>query len=333
MQTLVSVIIPSYNCEAYIAETIDCVLAQDYPAIELLIVDDGSTDKTQDIINTYGQQVRLITQKNTGVCVARNRGIKEAKGQYICLMDHDDYWYPDKISRQVRAFEEQPETGVVYSDFIMWHSDSTGFFPSPNSYNRSDRNLWHLYADNKIPYHDSKNNGTIADNWIDHDLSGWIYHLLLLDCWVLTSTAMFRSEVFQTCGDFDETLPYSEDWDLWLRISRKYIFLKINNCTTLYRQHIQQGNRKVRSIDYRTVLLKNSVRKWGLCSNDKRCLSKSQFYKQLAEYHASFGFHHLISGNRIIGVLALFKAWSTFPLKLKYFAYVLVGLIGWKPSW
>lgn len=329
----VSVIIPSYNCEAYIAETIDSVLAQDYPDLELLIVDDGSTDKTHDIIQEYGSKVRLICQKNAGVCAARNKGIQQAKGQYICLMDHDDYWYPDKISRQVRAFEEHPETGVVYSDFIMWHPDSAGFFPRPNSFNRSDYNLRHLYANSNLTRHDSNNSGVIVDNEIDHDFSGWIYHLLLLDCWVLTSTAMLRSEVFQTCGVFDETLPYSEDWDLWLRLSREYPFLKINKSTTLYRQHLQQGNRKVRSIDYRTVLLINSVRKWGLCSQDKRCLSKSQFYRQLAEYHAAFGFCHLLSGNKKIGILSLFKAWTTFPLKLKYFAYVLVGLFGWKPSW
>jgi glycosyltransferase involved in cell wall biosynthesis len=310
MHPLVSVIIPSYNCEAYIAETIDSVLAQDYSSIELLIVDDGSTDKTQDIIQTYGHQVRLISQRNAGVCAARNKGIQEAKGQYICLMDHDDYWYPDKISRQVRAFAEQPETGVVYSTFTLWHPDSSGIFPRPDSFSK-----------------------IAVDDDIDQEFSGWIYHLLLLDCWVLTSTTMFRSEVFQTCGVFDETLPYSEDWELWLRISRQYPFLKIRQTTTLYRQHMHQGNRKVRPIDYRTVLLLNSVKSWGLCSQDGRCLSKLQFYRQIAEYHASFGLLHLIAGNKKIAIISLFKSWTTFPFKLKYVAYLVAGLSGWKPGW
>ncbi len=310
MQPLVSVIIPSYNCEAYISETIASVLAQDYPAIELLIVDDGSTDKTKDIIEAYGHQVRLICQKNAGVCAARNKGIQEANGQYICLLDHDDFWFSDKISQQVRTFEKYPDTGVVYSNFTLWHADSTGIFPQADRIDRI----------------------AVADD-IDQDFSGWIYHLLLLDCWVLTSTAMLRSDVFDKCRVFDEALPYSEDWDLWLRLSREYPFLKTRNSTTLYRQHHIQGNKKVRSIDYRTDLIISSVRKWGLCSQDGRCLTRLQFYRQLAEYHAAFGLHHLIHGDKKIAATSLMKAWLRYPPKLKFLAYILAGLLGWKPDW
>ena len=91
----VSVIIPSYNCEAYIAETIGSVLDQTFRDLELIVVDDGSTDGTREIVASYGAPVRLLTQKNAGVCAARNYGIREALGQYICLMDHDDYWFPN----------------------------------------------------------------------------------------------------------------------------------------------------------------------------------------------------------------------------------------------
>lgn len=310
MQPLVSVIIPSHNCEAYISETINCILAQDYSAIELLIIDDGSTDKTREIVLSYGNQVRLIVQENAGVCAARNRGIKEAFGHYICLMDHDDYWCPDKISRQVRMFTDYPETGIVYSAFTLWFSDSDGVFPQPNTIIKA-----------------------IDNDGIDKEFSGWIYHLLLLDCWVLTSTAMLRSEVFHKCGVFDETLPYSEDWELWLRLSREFRFLKLSQSTTLYRQHRQQGNRKIRSIDYRTNLLINSVKKWGLCSRDGRCLSKLTFFRQLADYHSLFGLQHLIAGNKNIAIRSLLKAWAAYPIKLKYLAYVFAGLMGWQPNW
>jgi glycosyltransferase involved in cell wall biosynthesis len=284
-------------------------LAQDYPSIELLVVDDGSTDRTVDIVRSYGQRIKLIVQKNSGVCAARNRGIQESTGQYICFIDHDDYWYPNKISTQVKSFTEHPETGVVYSDFTLWHPDSSGTFPHPDSIK------------------------TAITNDIDEKFSGWIYHLLLLDCWVLTSTAMFCSEVFQKCGVFDETLPYSEDWELFLRLSREFRFLKLNQSTTLYRQHRQQGNRKVRNIDYRTNLLINSTRKWGLCSQNGLCLSKMIFIRQLGEYHSSFGLNHLLAGNKNIAIRSLIKAWITYPLKIKYLAYVLAGLIGWKPNW
>ncbi len=310
MSALVTVIIPSYNCEAYIAETINSVLAQSYPSIELIIVDDGSTDKTQDIIRSYGNKLKLISQDNAGVCVARNRGIQEATGEYICLLDHDDFWYPDKISQQVKAFQTFPENGVVYSSFALWFPDSNNVFPSPESFGFAS-----------------------VGNEIDQTFSGWIYHLLLLDSWVLTSTAMFRTEVFKKCGLFDVALPYSEDWDLWLRIAREYPYLKLQATTTLYRQHPHQGNKKIRDIDYRTELLINAKNKWGLCGPDGQCLSKWKFNRQLADYHAAYGLHHLQAGSKKSAVNSFLEAWRTYPFKLKYIAYIFASGLGWKPKW
>jgi glycosyltransferase involved in cell wall biosynthesis len=305
---LVSVVIPTYNCEAYIRETIDSVLAQEFQNIEIIVVDDGSTDRTVDFVRSYGHSVRFLSQENSGVCVARNRGLREAAGKYICFMDHDDYWYPGKISRQVEEFGRHPEVGVVYSAFTLWTADASGNFARPAS----------LY------------NSSIADD-IDSSFSGWIYHLLLLDCWVLTSTAMFRAEVLRKCGAFDEGLPYSEDWDLWIRISREYQFLKLRQSTTLYRQHMLQGNRKVRSIDYRTTLLSRAAKQWGLSSPDGQCVSRWRFQRQLAEYHACFGLHHLQAGIWAIAMRSLFKAWVTYPVNVKYLAYIPATWLGWSP--
>lgn len=308
--SVVSVVIPAYNCETYIAQTIDSVLSQDHKAIELIVIDDGSTDKTREIVRGYGHKLKLICQQNAGVCKARNRGIEAATGQFLCLLDHDDYWYPDKISRQLEAFANHPETGIVYSNFTWWFADESGRFPEPDRMSRM--------TGNRI---------------LDQEFSGWIYHQLLLDCWVLTSTALIRKEVFDRCGAFDESLPYSEDWDLWLRVSRVYPYQKLQNSTTLYRQHVQQGNKKVRSIDYRTVLLTEAVKKWGLCSPDNRCLDKERFYRQLADYHAAFGLHHLQFGEKGTGLRSFYKAWKANPFKLKFLAYLTAGWLGWKPKW
>lgn len=309
MQPLVSVIIPTYNCENYILETINCILGQDYPAIELIVVDDGSTDKTQEIIESFGAKVKLLKQQNSGVCKSRNRGISVASGQFICLMDHDDYWFPNKISAQLKCFEDYPEAGVVYSSFTLWHADIQGKFPNPDNF-------------------------TSSASGIDKEYSGWIYHLLLLDCWVLTSTAMFRSEVFHECGNFDEKLPFSEDWDLWLRISRSYQFLKINNITTLYRQHKNQGNKVVRPIDYRCNLLLRAYTTWGLCSPDGQCLTKLQFSRQLSLYHTEFGLSQLCSnGSLSIAIKSFLRAWLAFPLNIKSLAYLFAAIFGWQPNW
>lgn len=309
-QPTVSVIIPSYNCEPYIAETINSVLNQSFKDIELIVVDDGSTDRTREIVASFGAPVRLVTQENARVCAARNRGISEAAGQYICLMDHDDYWFPHKLEQQVALLQAHPEAGVVYSAFILWHADANGRFPEPASFDLA------AFPDG-----------------IDPELSGWIYHQFLLDCWMLTSTAMFRREVFERCGNFDINLPYSEDWDLWLRMSREYSFIKQNKPTTLYRQHASQGNRMVRDVDYRTLLLSGAVKKWGLCSLDGRCVSSEKFRRKLANYHAEYAFHHLQAGHQIIAISSLLKAWWAFPLGMKYPLYMLASVFGWQPKW
>ena len=305
----VSVIIPTYNCADYIEQTLESILNQTFQDFELIVVDDGSTDRTQDIVARHAPRVRLIVQKNSGVCVARNRGISEAKGQFICLVDHDDYWFADKLACQVEAMEKYPESGVIYTDFTLWFPED-GRFPEPRTLHTA-----------------------IPGDRIDPDYSGWIYHQLLLDCWVLTSTAMFRAEVFRNCGKFDETLPYSEDWELWLRICRKYPFTKLAYASTLYRQHPNQGNRKVRAVDYRTRLLTQAKKRWGLCSQDNRCISAAVFNKKLAAYHADFGLYHLKAGHRTTATQALIKAWLTNPLHVKYPCYIAAGWVGWKPKW
>ncbi len=305
---VVSVIIPTYNCADYIAQTLEGIFHQTFQDLEVIVVDDGSTDRTREIVAGY-PRVCLISQQNAGVCAARNRGIREAKGRFICLIDHDDYWFPDKLARQIEAMDNYPDSGVIYTDFTLWFPEQ-GVFPE----------VWSLHK-------------PVAGNPVDPDYSGWIYHQLLLDCWVLTSTALFRSTVFQDCGGFDEALPYSEDWELWLRICRKYQFTKLRYASTLYRQHPQQGNRKVRAVDYRTRLLTQASRQWGLCSQDNRCISSQRFKKQLASYHADFGFHHLKAGNMGTATRALLQAWLIDPLHLKYPCYVVAGWMGWRPAW
>jgi len=306
---LVSVIIPSYNCEAYIAETLRGVLSQTHKHVEVIVVDDGSTDRTTEIVASFGAPVRLITQANQRVCRARNRGIESARGAFLCILDHDDYWAPDKLELQLDALERRPEADIAYSNFILWHPGADGSYPDPESLFPSTPN-----------------------SAIDDEFSGWIYHHFLIDCWMLTSTALFRREAFTTSGTFDERLPYSEDWDLWLRMSRKHQFVKLRYPTTLYRQHPKQGNRITRPIDYRTELLEKAVREWGLSSPDGRAVPSRTFHDNLARYHREFGLSHLQAGHRATGIRALFKAWRHKPAHARSVALLLAACAGWTPE-
>src|SRR2546422_14004 len=108
---LISVIIPTYNSVRFLTEAVDSVLAQTFSDFEILVIDDGSTDETQDVMRQYGSLVRCIRQQNSGVAVARNRGITESRGRYVAFLDADDTWLADKLERQVNALSSESGAG------------------------------------------------------------------------------------------------------------------------------------------------------------------------------------------------------------------------------
>lgn len=113
--TNISVIIPAYNGDRYIKNAIASVLAQTYSNYEIIVVDDGSTDNTSQIVQGYGDRVKYLYQDNQGVAAARNKGIGVSKGQYIAFLDQDDVFLPDKLSEQVSCFELHPDAGIIHS--------------------------------------------------------------------------------------------------------------------------------------------------------------------------------------------------------------------------
>ncbi|MBE2259564.1 MAG: glycosyltransferase family 2 protein [Candidatus Accumulibacter sp.] len=310
---LVSVVIPAYNCSRYIAETIASILGQSANDLEVIVINDGSTDDTAAIARRFGPPVRVLEQANSGVCSARNHGIREARGEFIALVDHDDYWLPDKLANQLAAFADHPQVDVVFTRFIWWRQTEQGLFPEPSS-----------FAAQAQP------------QGIDDELSGWIYHQMLLDSWVLTSTALTRASVIRAHQGFDESLPFSEDWDLWMRISRSSQFLKLREASTLYRQHPSQGSRVTRTVDYRVRLLEGASRRWGLCSQDGRCITARRFKRQLAMYCTEFGLGHLKGGpgaSRQIAARSFLKAWAIDHTYWRSLAYLAVTPLGWAPKW
>ena len=123
---LVSVIIPTYNREWSLNRAIDSVLAQDYKNFELIVVDDGSTDATPELLSTYGDAIVMIRQENSGVSAARNRGVKEAAGELISFLDSDDYWLPKKLTTQVDFFLSHPEALICQTEEIWIKNSQTG---------------------------------------------------------------------------------------------------------------------------------------------------------------------------------------------------------------
>ena len=184
---LVSVIIPTYNRAWALKKAIDSVLEQDYKNFELIVVDDGSTDNTEAIIEPYIGFLKLIQQPNLGVSSARNKGISVASGSLIAFLDSDDYWYPEKLSTQVNFFNANPDAWICQTE-ETWIRNGKRVNPKKK---------------HKKP-------------------SGMIFIPSLALCLVSPSAVMIRKNLFIKIDGFDESLPACEDYDLWLRVTCRY---------------------------------------------------------------------------------------------------------------
>ncbi|MGA9379389.1 MAG: glycosyltransferase [Phormidium sp.] len=199
---LISVVIPVYNGEKTIKETIISVLSQTFRDFELIVINDGSQDRSLEIVSSVkDERLKVFTYPNAGLSASRNRGISLASGKYISFIDADDMWTPDKLELQLKALQENSEAAVAYS----WtkYVDESGQFLRRGS-------------------HISVSGDVFAD-------------LLLNDILENGSNALIRKEVFDKVGGFDETLLGSEDWDMWLRIALHYHFVAVPLPQILYR--------------------------------------------------------------------------------------------------
>lgn len=191
---MISVIIPTYNRALFLSEAIRSVLEQDYfrdfpdkARFELWVIDDGSTDETKEVVRSFGEKVKYFFQQHRGVSVARNQGLRLSSGDYIAFLDSDDLWMEKKIRTQISFMEAYPKAMVCYTE-EKWVRD--GKFVNPGKKHRK--------------------------------YSGWIFGKVLPLCLLSLSSALFRREVFEVIGGFDEILPACEDYDMGIRLAHRF---------------------------------------------------------------------------------------------------------------
>jgi len=184
---LVSVIIPTRNRAAMVREAVDSVLAQKDARLELIVVDDGSTDETPEVLSSYRDRIRLIRQDNRGVSAARNRGVQAARGEWIAFLDSDDLWLPGKLRAQLSFFASHPGLLICQTEEV-WIRNGRRWNPKK--------------------YHAKP--------------SGYCFGRLLERCLVSPSAVMMHRSLLDGVGLFDESLPACEDYDLWLRIGCRH---------------------------------------------------------------------------------------------------------------
>jgi glycosyltransferase involved in cell wall biosynthesis/protein-L-isoaspartate O-methyltransferase len=209
----VSVIIATYNRSGFVCDAIDSALKQSFKDCEIIVVDDGSTDDTKQVLSKYGSSINYLYQDNQGRASARNSGIKLAKGEYLAFLDDDDIWVPDKLQKQVEFLNSHPNIGLI-------HTFTETIDEQKNLLRNHTQNMLKLYKTAlKI---------------------GYTYEGMSELCILFLSTVMLRKDCLEKTGLFDSGIPAFEDWDFYLDFSLSYNIATIPEPLVKYRIHREQ---------------------------------------------------------------------------------------------
>jgi glycosyltransferase involved in cell wall biosynthesis len=246
----ISVVVPTFDRAAVLPRAIESVRAQTRPPAELIVVDDGSTDGTAELIGGQFSEAHILRQENLGVSAARNRGIEASTGEWIALLDSDDEWRPAKLQRQVAALRDHPDLRICHTDEI-WIRKGRRVNPR------------RIHAKH----------------------GGWIFERCLPLCAMSPSSIMIHRSIFEEVGLFDEGLPACEDYDLWLRICSRFPVLYVDEPLVVkYGGHDDQLSSRIWGLDrFRIEALEKILREDHLAPDDRiaalaMLLEKIQIY-------------------------------------------------------
>lgn len=247
MRPFVSIIIPLYNCERFIAETIESVSQQTFGNFEVLLVDDGSTDKTKSIVDRFvsrDNRFKYIYQTNKGVSAARNAGFKQSTGSYIAFLDSDDVWHADNLDLKLDRFD-QDNVGLVHSDADVINELST----------KTDAVL-------------RGSEGDVLDAllmWDGTQIPG-------------PSSILVKREVLDAVGLFDEDLSTAADKDLFIRIAARFKVGRVNKVTWQYRLHKGNMHKNIYAMEADVLVLYEKAREMKLFRTlafERKCLANT----------------------------------------------------------
>ena len=286
---LVSIVLPTYNCAAFLPHSIGSILAQIYNSYEIIVVDDGSTDNTKEVLYPFMQRIKyILLEQNKGLPTARNIGILSAHGKYIAFIDADDLWLPEKLQTDIEYFETHPEVSMVYSK--------------------------HLNIDQ---------NGRMLDEASQKRLpSGNIFTQLFSEQnFIITSSVVVRKEIFETTGLFYEQLSNCQDWDMWLRIAFYFKVGGINTPLVKYRHnpHSLSKNRN-NVLKYQKMVIDKIYSNF---KDKENGINEKLYKKRLASHYAKVGRYYLRMGDKNRANENFGLSLKNDPLNLRSIRYYL----------
>ncbi len=299
----VSVVIPAYNAAAYLPATIDSVLGQNYENLELIVIDDGSTDDTEERLRPYRERIRIVSQSNRGCSAARNAGIKAATGELVAFLDSDDLWFPDKLAMQVRTFEQVPELGLCFTNYEEFEDaeEHDGFLEGGGR----------IYTLKREPLFDGAFLIT-TDDLLEHFI-----RFGTSPCW--TSTVLVRRSCFDKVGLFDEvyTRPSVEDMHMWMRLAKYFRFAYLDH--KLVRRRVRRARYYVNPHQHYTNIFRHTsgmyetLDQWIPLTPNQQLLQA----KRVADYEFAWGYYEF-SRNELIEARKHLKAslMRSFSLKV-----------------
>lgn len=292
----VSVIIPTYNRAKILGKVIQSVLDQTYKDFEIIIVDDGSTDDTKQVLAQYKNKIIYIYQENQGGAVARNTGINHANGKYIAFLDSDDLWFPQKLKKQVEILEQHDDFALVYTNIL--YIDDAGRFKSPG------------YSSKKF-------------------LSGYMFKETLFRKIMCghPPTWLIRKTCFEEIGSFDPDFRTSHDRDMIIRIAKKWKIYGIKEPLTMIRQHNYQrlrGSSSANQIEYYWFKFLDKLFK----ETDRELISKKLKKKLVSSYYFLAGKQYLKEMDHVLARKRFFLSISHYPFELNPYIYLIPTLMG-----
>lgn len=283
----VSVIIPAYNAQHYIGEALDSILDQEWPNLEIIVVDDGSTDNTREVVERYAPRVTYLYQANSGSCAApRNHGLAECRGQYIAFLDADDLMTSDRIVRQVEFLEGHPDVGLVFSDYVNfdhngpWRQTHFSTCPKLSAF---------LGGRKEVVIDDAR-------------------HYLIEENFGIASSFMMRREMLRVVPAFDESLKASEDFNFYYRLARHTKTGVVNHVGMMRRRH---GSNMSGDTER---MLRNSLRSYSqLRDTESDSRARRLFDEVGASRWVNLARHHANSGMFCAAFRHYFQALLTAP--------------------